>query len=115
MMKILVTGASGFIGSNLVQILKKAHDVSVLDARQVTSQDSAWRDQVDRCDVLIHLAGRAHVTTKNADSSIYQEINTDLTTTLATQLALNNKMDQNIALINLVSPLAVLSGDLSSI
>ena len=90
-MKILVTGASGFIGSNLVPILKNAHDVSVLDARQVTSQNSEWRDQVDRCDVLIHLAGRAHVTTKSADSSIYKEINTDLTTTLATQLALNNK------------------------
>ena len=91
MMKILVTGASGFIGSNLVPILKKAHDVSVLDARQVTTQNSEWRDQVDRCDVLIHLAGRAHVTTKNADSSIYKKINTDLTTTLATQCALNNK------------------------
>ena len=90
-MKILVTGASGFIGSNLVPILKRNHDVSVLDARQVTTQNSEWRDQVDRCDVLIHLAGRAHVTTKNADSSIYKEINTDLTTTLATQLALNNK------------------------
>ena len=90
-MKILVTGASGFIGSNLAPILKKAHDVSVLDARQVTTQNSEWRDQVDRCDVLIHLAGRAHVTTKNADSSIYKKINTDLTTTLATQLALNNK------------------------
>ena len=90
-MKILVTGASGFIGSNLVPILKRNHDVSVLDARQVTTQNSEWRDQVDRCDVLIHLAGRAHVTTKNADSSIYKKINTDLTTTLATQLALNNK------------------------
>ena len=91
MMKILVTGASGFIGSNLVPILKRNHDINVLDARQVTTQNSEWRDHVDRCDVLIHLAGRAHVTTKNADSSIYKKINTDLTNTLATQLALNNK------------------------
>jgi nucleoside-diphosphate-sugar epimerase len=91
MMKILVTGASGFIGSNLVPILKKAHDVNVLDARQVTTQNSEWREQVDQCDVLIHLAGRAHVSTKSADSSIYKKINTDLTTKLAEQLALNNK------------------------
>ncbi|NBQ04176.1 MAG: NAD-dependent epimerase/dehydratase family protein [Actinobacteria bacterium] len=60
-MKILVTGASGFIGSQLVPFLNRRHEVSTLNARRVSNTDTEWRDQVDGCDVLVHLAGRAHV------------------------------------------------------
>ncbi|NBY45309.1 MAG: NAD(P)-dependent oxidoreductase [Acidimicrobiia bacterium] len=34
-MKILVTGATGFIGSHLVPFLKERHEVSILNARLV--------------------------------------------------------------------------------
>lgn len=90
-MKILVTGATGFIGSHLVPFLKTRHEVETLNARTVSATSTEWHAQVDHCDVLVHLAGRAHVSSKTSDSEIYKSINTDLTETLAQRLALNSK------------------------
>ena len=90
-MKILVTGATGFIGSHLVPFLNNRHEVSTLNAREVSSANHEWQSQIDDCEVLVHLAGRAHVSTNTSDEQIYKTVNTDLTETLAKQMAKTNK------------------------
>ena len=77
-MKILVTGAAGFIGSNLIaELLRREHAVVGLDNMSQGSQlnmaafaehpafdfrhadirdQSALRDAADSCDVIVHLA-----------------------------------------------------------
>lgn len=55
-MKILVTGAEGFIGSNLRVALGERQHFEVLPVTRATSDD-ALRQAVAKADVVIHLAG----------------------------------------------------------
>jgi nucleoside-diphosphate-sugar epimerase len=101
-MKILVTGAGGFIGSALCEELA-AQDMQVRalvrNARslgagvEVVQGDLAdpvsLRDSLKGVDVVVHLAGRAHQLTEVVDDPLaaYREVNRDLTLSLA-ELAL---------------------------
>ena len=70
-MKVLVTGANGFIGSALCAHLSDlSHEVvpiirrgSELPLGQIVlpNDEQMWKSVLNRCDVVIHLAGRAHV------------------------------------------------------
>ena len=87
MRNILITGAYGFVGTNLSNRLKDYHTLWALD---VSKQDYgaylhyySWNDLEiipwDNIDTVIHLAGKAHDTKNKSDAQIYFEINTGLT------------------------------------
>lgn len=55
-MKVLVTGAKGFIGKNLITILKTMDNIQVLSVTSKTPH-STFENYVECCDFVIHLAG----------------------------------------------------------
>ena len=88
-MNILITGAFGFVGSNLSLVLKleQGHHLIAVDliapSNSVFSEFYTWSDldKIDRSklNVIIHLAGKAHDTSNTADAKAYFDINVGLT------------------------------------
>lgn len=76
-MKIIITGATGFVGKNLTQYL--THKSDKVLSLSIRSGDY----QLDNtADAIIHLAGKAHDTKNTSEESDYYQINTELTKVL---------------------------------
>ena len=73
-MKITITGASGFVGSNLQNYLKRYFELFPLSARYLPKQSFEINTEA-----LIHLAGKAHDVKKVARPQEYFEANYELT------------------------------------
>lgn len=99
-MKILVTGSGGFIGRRLAERLDdEKHDL-VLAVRKKSSREnefvvddlstfSDWDQVLPGIDVVVHLAGRAHILDDRADKPLeaFRKINTAATISLANSAA----------------------------
>ena len=102
-MKILVTGANGFIGTQLSETLAKSGHQVRDTARSIAANRSTTRemitcdlesaDNLDHlttgCDAIVHLAGRAHVMSDDpaTSESLYLSANVDVTRRLAQSAA----------------------------
>ena len=100
-MKILVTGASGFVGTQLLPALVAAGHTVAAASRSPLAEpavrwirspelgtDGDWLECLQDIHVVVHLAGRAHVTSEKgglAVEKLYQRINADGTRSLARQ------------------------------
>jgi nucleoside-diphosphate-sugar epimerase len=73
-MKITITGATGFVGTNLQDYLKSSHLVEALSIRYLPKQKFDIN-----ADIIIHLAGKAHDLKKVSKPSDYYEANFELT------------------------------------
>lgn len=86
-MKILISGIHGFVGSNLVNALKKEHTLYGVDivapVKEGVEKTFSWKDVDDNAippmDAIIHLAGKAHDTKNRAAAQVYFDVNTGLT------------------------------------
>lgn len=88
-MKILITGVHGFVGSNLVEALKKEHTIYGLDiispekegVVKTFSWDNLDSGNVPDVDAIIHLAGKAHDVKSDGrgQKEEYMKINCGLT------------------------------------
>ena len=102
-MKILVTGATGFIGTQLSETLANSgHQVrdtarsvapNCSTTHELITCDLESADNLDHlttgCDAIVHLAGRAHVMSDNpaTSESLYVSANVDVTRKLAQSAA----------------------------
>ncbi len=73
-MKITITGASGFVGSNLIEFLNKSNQIDKISLRF----ESPKQTEIF-CDAIIHLAGKAHDLKKVSKPREYYEANFELT------------------------------------
>jgi len=72
-MKILISGASGFVGKNLVPFLKKFDfDFQYLSRKEIELRDFSFTNWAE---AIIHLAGKAHDVKNVSDPSDYYEVN----------------------------------------
>jgi nucleoside-diphosphate-sugar epimerase len=76
--KLLITGASGFVGKHLVPVFYQKYKVETVSLQKKTVGELALKD----IEVIVHLAGKAHQMTK-IDDEIYFQVNRDLTIQLA--------------------------------
>ncbi len=76
MISIIITGATGFVGTNLQQSFEEEN----IPVYPISLRETNWEDRLPKKGTaIIHLAGKAHDTSNNADLDSYFKINRDLT------------------------------------
>ena len=102
-MKILITGANGFLGRNLYQILEKEHTILTFDSFSNFLSDPeklSYNQKINSCDCIIHAAGLAHT---DINSVEHFKINYEGTKTLINRI----KTTSNIKAFIFISSVSV--------
>lgn len=99
--KLLITGATGFVGGELCNALR-IRDINFVPAVRRNAKNgqfeignisgvTKWNDALAGCDVVIHLAARVHVMTDRDSNPISanRKVNVDATLNLARQAVTN--------------------------
>lgn len=82
MKKILITGKSSYVGTSFEKWLENYPDKYLIDS--ISLRDNSWREtDFTVYDVILHVAGIAHVSTDPKMEEIYYKVNRDLTIEVA--------------------------------
>lgn len=93
-MRVLITGAKGFIGRNLAQHLAERSDVEVLPITRSSSRQD-FADALGKADFIFHLAG----VNRPEDPAEFKEGNTELTEWLCEYLAAEARKGRKVPLV----------------
>lgn len=100
-MKIIITGGSGHIGTNLSSLLKKYHEVTIFDYKKPRLSDVNFKqgdiknhndviNAVKDCDVVIHLAATLGVINTEENPILTLDTNTEGTKNVLEACRINN-------------------------
>lgn len=102
MLNVMITGASGFVGQQLVKALKKQDIYVVGVGRKLVKSEAdifyaipdfdankAWREPLKDCVAVVHLAARVHVMHEKAINPLeeFRKVNVECTLRLAQEAA----------------------------
>ena len=85
---ILITGITGFVGSNLSKYLDKDFEIIGISRnknKKIISYKQISKEIFDNSKAMIHLAGKAHDLKKTTEDKEYFAVNTELTKNLFNQ------------------------------
>lgn len=77
MKKILITGTNSYVGMSLEKWLQKEPEKYIVET--VSTKDDSWKEKdFSEFDVLVHVAGIAHIKETKENRDIYFKVNRDL-------------------------------------
>lgn len=106
-MRILITGGTGFVGKHFINKINRSYETILLvrsehkmdseNIHQIVSENIFEVDLPDNIDVIIHLAGRAHILNEQTTDPLseFRKVNVEGTLKLAQQ-ALKKKVKRFI-------------------
>lgn len=106
-MKILFTGSNGFLGKNLIPLLRESHKVFTIDFMDSDYQCDISKDlpcfENESFDLVFHAAGKAHSIPKNEmEEKVFFEVNLVGTKNLCKALE-NNRLPKIFIFISTVA------------